>query len=112
MMTKIGEITVGTLLKRVVPSCHPYVKHMGVYEVIKIDKFGAAVMNEERHSWRIDTSLYEIVGHVDDPIIEELNQMLEINLLRNRAVEIISNMTGSPLGFGVLTNEELLDRKL
>lgn len=77
MMTSIGEITVGTLLKRVRNTFSPYMTREGIYEVVEIDNCGPLIYNDRGQKlYVIFPPFYKIVGHVDSDIIQELDQML------------------------------------
>lgn len=97
MMTSIGEVTVGTLLKRFKTDGSPSMTKGKIYEVVKIVQplhpcgYGLLVNNDHGKEWAIDLRLYKIVGHVDDNIIQELDQMLEFCLKYNEIESYIVN---------------------
>lgn len=80
MMTSIGEVMEGTLLKRVKTDKSPCMTEGKTYEVTGIDHYGVWVQNDHGNEWNVHLDLYEIVGHVDGGIIEELDQILEFCL--------------------------------
>lgn len=82
MMTDIGDITVGTLLKRVEPAYH-CITTGKIYEVVSITGNRPWIINDGGVEWDIWTPFYQIVGHVDDDIIQELDQILELCLKYN-----------------------------
>lgn len=91
MMTDIGEITVGTLLERVKDTVSPHVTKGGIYKVIEIDKWGSVVNGDRLGKIYIVPRDYKIVGHVDNNIIKELDQMLEFCLKYNEIESYIVN---------------------
>ena len=102
MMTSIGEITVGTLVKRVKRDMSPCMTKGKVYEVVRVEQvtqsFGhVEVINDQGKEWTIDLDLYKIVGHIDDDdgidnfIIEELDQLLDFCLKYNDLESYIVN---------------------
>lgn len=81
MVTEIGEITVGTLLKRIREPFTPTMTKGKIYEVVKTEHYeDVIVINDQGKEWAIALEFCKIVGHVDDNIIEELDQMLELCL--------------------------------
>lgn len=97
MMTEIGEITVGTLLKRVRAPFTPNMTIGKIYEVVEIDKYGILVNTDQEHKLYIVPSYYEIVDHINsDPdkgILEELDQMLEFCLQYDKLNDYIVKMS-------------------
>lgn len=91
-MTEIGEITVGTLLKRVIGEERPCINNGKIYQVVEVSKsWGVKILDNFERTWTITTGLYEIVGHVDENIIQELDQMLEFFLKYNELESYIVN---------------------